>query len=307
MGLAGTDLNQLRVLDALLSERSVSRAARRLGVTQAAASNALRRLRETVGDPLLVRAGRRMVLTPRAEALAGPAAEAMRAAARVLAAEAAFEPARASTTFRLATSDHVDVVLLSRVESLLAREAPGIGVHLLPFGPRADDDLRDARVDLVIAPGREGPSDVASEHLFDDRLVWVMRAGHEAAAAPASAESLAAWRHLLVSPRGHSGGPVDAALARRGLARRVARTMPQFGTALLLLARSDLVAVLPLRLVRGVAPTLDLTWRPLPFALPSVAMAMTWHRRDARDARHAYVRDVARRAAASLEPLEGGG
>ncbi|HEU4411921.1 MAG TPA: LysR family transcriptional regulator [Polyangiaceae bacterium] len=305
MSFAGTDLNQLRVLDALLSERSVSRAARRLGVTQAAASNALRRLRETVGDPLLVRAGRRMVLTPRAEALAAPAAEVMRAAARVLAPEAAFDPARASTTFRVATSDHVDVVLLSRVEATLAREAPGVNVHVLPFGPRADDDLRDGRVDLVIAPGREGPADVSSEHLFDDRLVWVMRAGHAAAAAPGSPEALAAWRHLLVSPRGHSGGPVDAALARRGLARRVARTMPHFGTALLLIARSDLVAVLPLRLVRSVAPALGLIWRPLPFALPSVAMAMTWHQRDARDARQTYLRDVTRRTAASLEPCEG--
>ncbi len=304
MNLAGIDLNQLRVLDALLSERSVSRAARRLGVTQAAASNALRRLRETVGDPLLVRAGRRMVLTPRAEALVGPAAEVMRAAARVLAPEAGFDPAGASTTFRLATSDHVDVVLLSRVESQLAREAPGIDVHLLPFGPRAYDDLRDGRVDLIVAPAREGPADIASEHLFDDRLVWVMRAGHEAASAPASVEGLAGWRHLLVSPRGFSGGPVDAALTRHGLTRRVARTMPHFGTALLLLTRSDLVAVLPLRLVRAVAPELGLIWRPLPFALPSVTMTMTWHRRDARDARHAYLRDITRRAAESLEPSD---
>ncbi|MCU0684989.1 MAG: LysR family transcriptional regulator [Polyangiaceae bacterium] len=306
MSFAGADLNQLRVLDALLSERSVSRAARRLGVTQAAASNALRRLRETVGDPLLVRAGRRMVLTPRAEALVGPAAEAMRAAAKVLAPEAAFEPARASGTFRLATSDHVDVVLLPRIEQMLAGEAPNVDVHLLPFGRRAEDDLRVGRVDLIIAPAREGPADIVSERLFDDRLVWVMRAGHEAAAGSISAESFALQRHLLVSPRGHAGGPVDVALADRGLKRRIARTMPHFGTALILLSRSDLVSVLPVRLVSAVAPLLGLQWRPLPFALPTVTLAMSSHRRDARDARQAYLRGVTQRAAESLEPLAGG-
>jgi hypothetical protein len=123
MSLAGVDLNQIRALDALLAEGSVTGAARRLGVTQAAASNAPRRPREQTGDALLVRAGRRMVLTPRGAALAAPAAEAMRAAARLLEPERPFDPARSRDAFRAATFDHVDLVLFPHNAATAAARA----------------------------------------------------------------------------------------------------------------------------------------------------------------------------------------
>jgi DNA-binding transcriptional LysR family regulator len=300
MNLAGVDLNQLRALDALLSTRSVTAAARRLGVTQAAASNALRRLREQFGDALLVRAGQHMTLTPRARALTGPASEVMRAVAAVLATETRFDPSTLQATVPITTSDHVDLVLLSRVEAVLSKDAPGIDLHVLPFNLGFADELRQGKVELAISPLHERAPDLTSELLFRDPFVWVMRADHPARALRGSAKTFAGLRHLLVSPRGLSGGPIDAALARRGLARRVSRTMPSFGAALLLLSRSDLVAALPQRLVEEVGPELGLIWRPLPVAVPPVRIYAISHRRTDGDAKHAYVREIVRRAAAEL-------
>ncbi len=297
MNVSGIDLNQIRALDALLTERSVTRAASRLGITQAAASNALARLRAYFGDPLLVRAGRAMTLTPRADALVEPAAEVMRAAGRVLLPEPPFDPARLSVAFRIATSDHVDLVLLRDVTALLAAEAPGVDLHVTAFGSRTNDALREARVDLAIAPLHDRSPDIEAERLFEDRLVWVMRKGHAAMAGPASAEAFAGLRHLLVSPRGIARGPVDDALSARGLSRRIARTTPQFGAALVSVARSDLVTVVPEMLVTMLAAELGLASRRVPVAVPPVAIHQIWHRRTSGDARHAYMRSVVRRAA----------
>jgi DNA-binding transcriptional LysR family regulator len=300
MSLAGIDLNQLRALDALLATRSVTAAARRLGITQAAASNALRRLRDQFEDPLLVRAGQQMVLTPRARSLTTTAAEVMRAAAAVFASTPVFDPATLQAKLSIATSDHVDLVLLARVEALLAQQAPGIDLHVLPYSATTTDELRRGDVDLVISPLYERAVDLSTELLFEDRLVWVMAADHPARKARASAERFASLRHLLISPRGSSGGPVDRALAKRGLTRRITRTMPHFGAALLMISRSDLVAALPLRLVQDVGKDLKLVWRPLPLAVPAIRIYSIAHRRTDGDAQHRYFRDVVRRAAAEL-------
>jgi DNA-binding transcriptional LysR family regulator len=298
--IAGVDLNQLRALDALLSTRSVTAAARRLGITQAAASNALARLREQFEDRLLVRAGQQMILTPRAQSLTGPAAEVMRAAAVVLAAEERFDPATLNVTFPIATSDHIDLVLLSRVEVALAKEAPGIALHVMPFSATVGEDLREGKVELAISPLHDRAPELTSELLFTDRMVLVMCADHPARFAPSSVKRFAALRHVLVSPRGVAGGPVDRALSKRGLQRRIVRTMPHFGATLLLISRSDLVAVLPQRLVQEYGKELRLTWRPLPLAIPSLRIYAISHRRSEGHCTHRYLREILRRAASEF-------
>lgn len=299
MNILGVDLNQIRALDALLAERNVTRAARRLGITQAAASNALTRLRVHFEDPLLVRAGRSMTLTPRAEALVEPAAGLMRAAERLLSPAERFEPASLRATFRIATSDHIDLVLLRDVEASLSAEAPGVDLHVTSFGLDAFDALRDGSVDLAIAPIRERPPDIEVELLFEDRLVLVMREGHPATTAMSSIEAFAGLRHLLVSPRGIARGPVDDALAARGLSRRVARMVPQFGAALLLVARSDLVTVVPEMLADMLGADLRLSHVAVPVPLPRIEIQQIWHRRTAVEARHAYLRSLVRRSSLS--------
>ncbi len=169
-------------------------------------------------------------------------------------------------------------------------------LHVTSFGLGTFDALRDGSVDLALAPIRDRPSDVEVELLFADRLVLVMREGHPATASASSVHTFAGLRHLLVSPRGIARGPVDDALAAEGLSRRIARMVPHFGTALLLVARSDLVAVVPEMLADMLAADLRLSRQRVPLPLPPIEIHQIWHRRTAVEPRHAYLRSLVRRS-----------
>ena len=225
--LAAIDLNQLVALDALLAEESITRAARRVGLSQPAMSHTLARLRGVFGDPLLVRAGRRMMLTPRALELAEPLAQALAGLERAIGRPDPFDPRLARRVVRVAAMDFVQLVLLPPLCAALLREAPGVEVVAVPPPEPPDRALVEGELDLAIGLARDAPG-LRQRELLRERFVCVVRKGHPGVGRELTVRRFARLSHALVSPRGLAVGAVDAALAKRGLTRRVVVTLPSF-------------------------------------------------------------------------------
>lgn len=292
------DLNLLRVLDTLLEERSATRAARRLGMTQSAVSHALGRLRDVVGDPLLVRSGHGLAPTPRGEALQQPVRAALLSLRAALQPEA-FDPGRARRAFALGTADYAVHVLGAGVQALLERRAPGVDLYVRPVPNDLGPALARGEVDLVLgawAPGEPVPEGVVRRRLIEERFVCVLRRGNPAAD-PWTPETFAAMRHVQIAPRGTPGGPVDERLARLGLTRRVVMTVPSFLVAPAIVASSDAVLTLPARVGLPYAAALDLEVRQVPFELPGFTISMAWHARQHQDPGQRWFRELVAEAA----------
>jgi DNA-binding transcriptional LysR family regulator len=297
MNVSAFDLNHLRALHHLLEEAHVARAAHKLGITPAAASNALRRLRADFDDPLLVRAGRSLRRTARAEELRAPAREVMAAAERLLGVRTPFDPRTYDGELVLATSDRIAELLLPALDALLLERAPRATLVLQALPGDVASFLRD-RGGIAVAPDAARAPGVLSERLFVDDFVCVLREGHPLLAGPWTARRFAAAEHLLVAPRGQSHrGLVDDLLEEKGLARRVTRVITSFGLAAPLLACSDRVAILPRSFAAARARELPLVLRRPPIALPPIEMSAAWHVAHDADARHTWLRGLLREAA----------
>ncbi|RYE90606.1 MAG: LysR family transcriptional regulator [Myxococcales bacterium] len=292
MNLASIDLNLLVALEALLAERSVSRAARRLGLSQPATSHALGRLRELLGDPLLVRAGDRMEATPRALALEGPLATALTAVRAVVAPDAPFDPARSDRAFSLETIDYAAAVLLPPLMERLGREAPRVSLEVRTRTDDIDAQLARGALDLAIgltSPDRPG---LRQQPVLSDLFVCVLRRGHPALRRPLTLDRYCAQRHLLVTPTGRPGSLVDDLLAQSGRRRHVALRVPHFLLAPPLVARSDLVWTAPGSMAQAHAALLPLTLRPPPFDLGGFTLTLRWHERAEHDPGHRWLREL---------------
>jgi DNA-binding transcriptional LysR family regulator len=302
--LSSIDLNLLVALDLLLDERSVRGAARRAGVSPSAMSHTLGRLRELLDDAVLVRAGRGMVPTPRAEALAEPVKELLASARAVLTNPERFDPARLGRRFRVVCTDHVSTVLLQPAEVLFQREAPGVDLVVAPLVPETMADLRRGTVDAAIGLFPEAPPEVRMRRLFVDRFVTVCRPDHPRLSGDAlSLADFLREPHALVAPRGTPEGLVDRVLEQRGLARRVARAFPGFLAALWYVAESDALLTVSERLVRAVSDRLPLKVLRTPLALEDYPLMLAWHPRLDRAPEDRWFRSVLTRAAVQLGPL----
>ena len=303
------DLNLLRVFDAVMAERSLTRAAHKLSLTQPAVSNALRRLRETLDDELVRRTGSGMEPTPRAQAL-WPVVRSMLAQLEAALAPEAFVPAEASNTFVLAMADATAAALMPRMVALLANEAPDVSVRVLPLSTRDPRSLLDEEVvDLAIGyfpavladltAQRQAGNAVSYAHqrVYDGEYVCLMRKGHPLADAPLTLDAYCAARHLLVSFSGRPYGFTDEALAALGRERRIVLTVNQFFTAGLVVAGSDLLTVLPLHFFGVTGLEGELVWRPLPLSLPTVHVDALWHVRRAGGAAQQWLRRLVERSA----------
>lgn len=302
MRLSAIDVNLLVVLDALLQEGHVGRASRRLALTPSATSHALARLRELLGDPLLVRAGRRFVLTPRASELVPQVRQLMEQMERILQSPEAFQPAKLERTFLLLTTDHIELVLLRPLDRLLTVEAAQVILHSRPVGPDAVEELRASRADLAFGMFPGLPKDLSSQVLFQDRFVTLVREGHPALSRPLTLRRFAALEHVLVAPRGVATSALDTLLAERGLKRRVVRTLGTFLAAPFLVAQTDHVVTLSARMAEALAPLLGLRMLEPPIPLEFTLMQV-WHRRLDTDPAHAWFRGLAARVASELPPL----
>ena len=282
MDLHGIDLNLLVAFDALMAERSVTRAGARIGRTQPAMSAALSRLRALLRDELFVRGPTGLQPTPRALDLAEPLGRALADIQRTLEFTQAFDPRSSSAAFSLGFSEHPTFVLLPRLVERLREVAPGVTLRLRSFTARDDAvTMLDAgEVDLAVGVPPTNPAGrILTRPLFEERFVCIVRKGHPAAAA-LDLKTFLGLSHLLVSPEGDRFGHVDAALAKQGLKRRLALTLPQMYAAPTLVARSDMVSTVMGGVVAASGHAEELCVLAPPLDLEPVPFVMAWHRRN---------------------------
>lgn len=304
VNLAGLDLNLIKVLHALLEERSVTAAGRRIGLSQPATSNALGRLRGVFHDPLFVRGANGLTPTAFAEELRLPVNKAVAALEEAFRQPAAFDPAQATGTISIAASDSIALVLLPLLWRLLESEAPGLDLHV-HSGDRAQIEtlLKDGAVDFALGPfgGARGRWEV--EPLYEEGFSLVLRRGHPLLEDEITAERMADYPAVLVSPGGQRRGVVDDALEAMGLSRRVAVVVSHFLLAPHLVQGSDLVLLLATRVAELAARPLGLVVCPPPVALGRYLAVAAWPLDSTDPARLAWLRGLTRRAVTELDPL----
>jgi len=285
VNLSGVDLNLLVALDALLRERSVTRAAERVHLSQSAMSSALARVRDLFGDPILVRAGRRMALTPRAEALRGEVSEILSAAGEVLGPGDGFDPETSRRRFRIGGAN-VAAVALALVPRFIAQKparAPNVEIEFPDLGDPIDAPLASGALDLAVVAQAELPEGLRQQLLIEEPIACLAAAPHPQAASPLTLEGFLALDHLRVASPARALDGVDYALARLGRERRVALTVPDFLHAPLAVATSGLVAAVPRSFARMMARFLPLQVLEPPLELPPYRVLQGWHPRGDRD------------------------
>ena len=302
------DLNLLRVFDEVMAERSLTRAARNLSLTQPAVSNALRRLRDTLGDELVQRSGQGMAPTPRALAIWPAVREALQQLHESLIPNE-FVPAEASSTFVLAMADATAAELIPGLVDILEQEAPGVSIRVVPLTTRdprrlLEEESCDLAVgyfppvvaDLTARAQSGEPLSFVNQRLYDGEYVCVMRTGHPLATGPFTLNRFCAARHMLVSFSGRPYGFIDESLASLGRKRHVVLTVNQFFTAGRVVANSNLLTVLPRHFVRVTGIEEQLVLRPLPFDVSPVHVDAVWHRRSQQQSAHQWLRQAVARA-----------
>jgi len=295
--MEASDLGLLATLDALLQEGSVTGAARRVGLSTPAMSHALARIRERLGDPILVRAGRGMLLTPRAEALKPRVHAVVAEARRTLEPDRPFVARELSRTFVVHATDYVLTVLGLDIDRLLREEAPEVCVRFVPNTPDDPRLLRDGGSDVAVGIYGDLPPEMRSRQLLTDRFVCAVRVDYFGVGKHLTLDQFIALSHIQVAPRGLPGGYLDDVLRARGLERRIARAVPYFVTALQLAAATDHVVTISERIARRLAASLGLRILEAPLPLRPYALGLVWHPRLDGDAGHRFLRDVMVRAA----------
>lgn len=287
------DLNLLVTMDVLLAEGSVAGAARRLRLSPSAMSRALARLRETVGDPLLVRAGRGLVPTPRALELRERIGALVDEAEGMLRPVARLDPAKLERTFTLRTAEGFVENFGPAIIERVGREAPGVRLRFVQKPDKESRPLREGAVDMEtgVVDEATGP-ELRVQALFRDRMVGVVRAPHALGGGDVTLESYLAAAHVSVSRQGTEQWPIDEALAGLGKKRRIASIVAGFSIALALVRETDLVASVPERhtgTLRGGLHTFA-----LPFATPEFTVSLLWHPRMDADPGHRWLRECVR-------------
>jgi len=292
--LANFNLNLLIALDGLLGQRSVTAAAKRVRVTPSAMSHSLSELRELLGDPLLVRSGRGMVLTPRAEALVGPLHTLLVDAERLLQGGAAFDPATTERRFVIAATDFLTTLFLPPLLEVIARDAPGITLEVVPTARRGNAWLLETG-DLDIALGAivDDAPGIGRMDLCTEGFACAARKGHPTIDGKLDLRRYVETPHLLIT-LGDDSGPtwIDQALAKLGKKRRVGARVRSFVAAPLVIARSDLLLTGPSMLIRYFAELVPLQVFTPPIDLPTYPEEAYWHERFDADPAHAWLRDL---------------
>ncbi|NYE30116.1 DNA-binding transcriptional LysR family regulator [Rhodanobacter sp. K2T2] len=284
------DLNLLVTLDVLLSEHNVTRAAQRLNFSQPSVSVHLAKLRDVLGDPLLLPGPRGMRPTARAEALREPLRQALDALERAVSPASPFNPAEAGHTWRVAATDYGESTIVLPALKRLRSAAPGTQLAVLEAVPSRIAKLAEqGEIDLAFHTSEGAPPGLHRQTLFTERYVLAGRAGHPRLKRRPTLSQFCKLDQVIVSPDGGGfHGVTDEALSKLGLARRVVLSVPHFLFVRSVLASTDLVAMLPSRLVRD---TSALQVVEPPVDVPGYEMSMLWHERSHRDPAHQWLRD----------------
>ena len=304
MNLAALDLNLLVALESLLDEASVGRAADKVSLSQPAMSHALKRLRVLLGDPLLVRVGARMQLTARGEALRHPVKDALSRVRDLLVSEK-FDPASSTRLFRLFVGDNASDLLLPPLLERLQNEAPKVCIRVQPVGGGTLDPLELTRaVDVAVACVPNFFKGFYQQHLFTDRDACAVRRGHPISRKIVRLEEFLKTKHVAVIGREFTEDPVDTWLRQEGHERNVALSVPHYLQALHVVAQSDLIAVIPERLIRAYAGVLNLDVIGVPLDVGTFDEYLLHPARSHADAGNLWLRGVLKEIAISLGPLE---
>jgi DNA-binding transcriptional LysR family regulator len=290
--LAAIDLNLLVLFDALMTERSVTEAGRRLGKTQPTVSHGLGRLRAQFQDPLLVRTPQGLGPTPKAEALHQEVREVLMRLRQVLQGQVAFDPATAQRTFTVTMTDYAQYVLLPPLLRRLLREAPGVDLAVHVSGDEPERILAEGDADLSVGAMFDARPGLRERKLFTERFACLVRKDHPEVGEELSLETYVKLPHVLIAPRGRPGSFVDTALGKLGLSRRVALKVPHYLVAPHVVAETDMVLTLPERLARSFAGRLDVRILPPPVEVSGFAIRMAWHDRRQGDPGNAWLRGL---------------
>lgn len=299
--LTGLNLNLLVALDALLSERNVTRAARRVGITQPAMSQTLARLRELFSDPLLVRRGRGMVLTPRAEAMLVPLSDALLSVERAVQLGMGFDAATSTRIFSVALPDLSVTVMLSPLLRLIGQQAPGVRVQVEPLSiSRLSDRLASGGIDLVLAAHLGSSEGLRRETLLTDDYVCLVRRGHPLARRKrVRIDDYAAHGHLAYTPVGFVPPPISEAVPGFASTSGIRASVPYLLALPEVVRSTDLVATVPRRLLSAPINLSGVVTLEAPRELPAVVDSLWWHPRFDSDPAHQWLRERVREAVAT--------
>jgi DNA-binding transcriptional LysR family regulator len=299
------DLHLIRVLHTVLTERSVSKAALRLGMHQPAVSAALRRLRGLAGDALLVRSGSGMVPTDAGLRMIEPTANILRDAQTLFSNARGFDPATSTEVFRLAASDYLDPQFLPLLVARIKSQAPKVGIDLRALSEDGDyrAHLAQGKVDVVIGNWASPPGELHMGRLFGDEVVCLVAKNHPAVRRPWTAESWLAAEHVAPTPT-HPGakGFIDEHLAAQGLARQIAVRCPHFSLIPAMVASSLLVLTTGRQFCERFTRELPVKILPCPVALPRMMYYQLWHERSHASSAARWLRERVRDVALSLRP-----
>ncbi|MEW2071303.1 LysR family transcriptional regulator [Streptomyces sp. NPDC007346] len=296
------DVRLLPALDALLQEGSVTGAAERLALSPPAMSRALSKIRRALGDPVLVRAGRGLVPTPRALELRPKVRALMREAEALLTPRRQEDLTRVTRTLTIVADEAYAAVLAPALLNRASAEVPRARFAFTVETTHGSAPLREGTVDIEVGVIDECSPELRIEPLFDDRFVGVARCGHPLAAAAVSPAAFAAVRHVSVSRRGRMAGPIDGALHACGLRRDVIASVPSYGEALLMVASSDLVAAMPHSLAAGARQCVGIELFDLPVETEPISICQAWHPRHETEPVHVWLRHAVRSALTRSAP-----
>jgi LysR family transcriptional regulator, nod-box dependent transcriptional activator len=282
------DLNLLIPLKALLHERNVTRAAKRIHLSQSAMSRALDRLRSELGDELLVRVGRNYELTPRGTALMSELGQIMPRLARLWEGEP-FSPAQSEAKIRLAMTDDASSVVLPQLAEILGRLAPGITLEVVPWHERTHED--NLATQLILSP-LAAPATFRFEPLFEDSFVCVAGRKLKRGKGAISMKEYLTFRHVSIETQPNQQNLIDRSLAEAGLRRHVALHLPYFQAAIRVLEATDLVLTMPARIAEPTLAALNFQRLKAPKEIPHIRYSMVWHPRFDSDLLHIWIRET---------------
>lgn len=292
MNLRSFDLNLLLVFDAVLAERSISRAAQRLHLSQPTVSNALARLRLQLDDPLFTRGSGQMLPTPRARALAEPIRFALDSIERGLRAPDDFAFERSEREFVIAVEDYGETVILPRFVDWVSAVAPNVRIKIRPEpAARLVAEMREGSVDLALDYFLLHDARFESLRVLDESLLSLSRRDHPAIGERLTLDTFLALRHVALTPRTRAVPMIERALAARGQVRRIGVRVPHFMSMPALVQGSDMICTLPRRMARYYADHFDLRAHPLPMAVPQFPVYLIWHGSATADPGHRWFRD----------------
>lgn len=309
MHLNNLDFNLLKVLDALIAERSVTRAGARLGRSQPAVSNALQRLRHLIGDELLVRGPNGFVLTARAEAMRGPLQEAIALVESCVGQQPSFDPANATGVFRLSTPDRLSLALVPPLFARVQKFAPGMSLQVMTADRQQALDLLDAdRIDLALGWLDEKPGHMQAEFMMEEGLFCVFRRDHPIAKGRSkfTIDRVLSYPHLVVSATGARRAIFDDLLLRHGLRRTALVAVTNFTVVPQLLLRSEMIGVFTRLAADVFRRSFGLATRPVPIDVGDISTSMVWPVRFDRDKKHEWLRQQIKTVYADLAPRSKG-